>query len=72
MHHVYIICNNFKSQFHSNKPEIVIKGKSNIQSQTFINDAAKLWNHAPNALKTCKTLGSAKKQIKLFIQSLPL
>ena len=56
----------------SNKPEIVIKGKSNIQSQTFVNDAAKLWNHAPSALKTCKTLGSAKKQIKLFIQSLPL
>ena len=26
----------------SNKPEIVIKGTSNIQSQTFVNDAAKL------------------------------
>ena len=37
-----------------------------------INDDAKLWNHAPVAIKTCKTLGSAKTQIKLFIQSLPL
>ena len=49
-----------------------IKGHSKIQSQTFINDAALMWNNAPSAIKDCKTIGSVKKQIKIFIQSLPI
>ena len=56
----------------SNKPEIVIKGHSKIQSQTFINDAALLWNNAPNIIKDCKTLSAAKKQINIFIRTLPI
>ena len=56
----------------SNKPEIVITGKSKIQSLTFVNDAAHLWNRAPTAIKDSKTLGSAKKQIKTFIKTLPI
>ena len=55
-----------------NKPELVIKGNSSIQGQTFINDAARVWNNAPSVLKDCKTLSSARKQIKIFIQTLPL
>ena len=56
----------------SNKPELLIKGKSKIQSQTFVNDAALLWNRAPKSIKECKTLATAKKQIKIFINTLPL
>ena len=56
----------------SNKPEIVIKGHTKIQSQTFINDAALMWNNAPSAIKDCKTLWSVKKQIKIFVQTLPI
>ena len=56
----------------SNKPEIVIKGHSKIQSNTFIDDAAQLWNNAPSAIKNCKTISSAKKQIKIYIKTLPL
>ena len=55
-----------------NKPEIMIKGHTKIQSQTFINDAALMWNNAPRAIKDCKTLGSVKKQIKIFVQTLPI
>ena len=55
-----------------NKPEIVIKGSSMLQSQTFVNDAANLWNIAPLTIKNCTSLGSAKKQIKIFVRSLPL
>ena len=56
----------------SNKPEVVINGKSNIQSQTFINDAAKVWNNAPSVIKECTTLSSVKKQIKIFVCTLPI
>ena len=56
----------------SNKPELSIKGKTCIQSQTFINDAAKIWNNAPSDIKECKSIYAAKKQIKIYIQSLPI
>ena len=56
----------------SNKPDLIIKGKTSLQSQTFINDAASIWNSAPSTLKECNTLGSVKKQINLFIRTLPI
>ena len=56
----------------NNKPELVIKGKSYIQSQTFINDAANVWNKAPTVLKECKSLSSVKKQIRIYIKTLPI
>ena len=56
----------------SNKPELVIKGKTYTQSQTFINDAASVWNVAPKVLKECTSLSSVKKQIKIFAQTLPI
>ena len=42
-------------------------GKSLSQSQTLINDAAKIWNEAPRAVKDCTSLHQAKTQIKIFI-----
>ena len=56
----------------NNKPYLVIKGKSCIQTQTFINDAAKVWNNAPSDIKECKSLHLAKNQIKSFVKTLPL
>ena len=56
----------------SNKPELVIKGTSHTQSLTFMIDAAKVWNNAPRNIKECKTQISAKKFIKLYIQTLPI
>ena len=50
----------------------MITGKSKIQSLKFVNDAAHLWNRAPTAIKDSKTLGSAKKQIKTFIKTVPI
>ena len=35
----------------SNKPDLVITGYSIIQSQTFFNDAARVWNSAPDDIK---------------------
>ena len=56
----------------SNKPDLVITGYSHIQSQTFFNDAARVWNSAPDDIKKSKSLGSVKKLIKDFIQTLPI
>ena len=55
-----------------NKPELVASGKSCLQSQTFYNDAEKVWNVVPNDIRECKTLNAAKIRIKEFIRSLPI
>ena len=56
----------------SNKPELVITGRSAIQDSTFINDATRVWNKAPSAVRDCKTLYTVKKQIKIYIRTLPI
>ena len=56
----------------TNKPELMISGKSYLQSHTFYNDAAKVWNGVPVEIKKCKTLISAKKSIKKFVLTLPI
>ena len=56
----------------SNKPQLVTNGKTLIQSQTFINDGANVWNKAPIVIKECKSLYAVKKQIKLFVRTLPI
>ena len=42
------------------------------QASTFINDAAHVWNNAPVAIKNCKSLNSVKKQIKIYVCTLPI
>ena len=43
-----------------NKPDLIISGISNIQSHSFINDAARVWNEASRQIKDSMTLSSAK------------
>ena len=43
-----------------------------ILTSTFVNDAAKLWNNAPDTIKQCGTLYAVKKQIKIYTATLPL
>ena len=49
-----------------------IKGTSFTQSNTFINDAARVWNNAPQAIKDCKSIDTAKKAIRQYIVTLPI
>ena len=56
----------------TNKPDLVIKGKTAIQDSTFFNDAVRVWNMAPVEIKNCRTLHTMKKQIKTFIRTLPI
>ena len=43
-----------------------------ILTSTFINDAAKIWNNAPECIKLSKTVYSAKKNIKMYTATLPI
>ena len=42
------------------------------QKDAFYNDAARVWNAAPNNIKDCKTISIVKKHIKTFVQTLPV
>ena len=37
-----------------------------------IGDATRLWNKAPNIIRNAKSIGIAKKEIKLFCKNLPI
>ena len=51
----------------------IIESLQTCQSSTsFLNDAARIWNKAPEALKECTSIYSAKKQIKSFASSIPI
>ena len=52
--------------------KLVEKGKSTLSQATFLNDACKIWNSAPDVIKNCQTIWSAKNQIKKFVITLPV
>ena len=55
----------------SNKKLVQTKG-STLTNDSFIYDATRLWNMAPESIKMSKSLLSAKAEIKKFCVSLPL
>ena len=61
-----------RGQSYQKTPDLIIRGKSKIQEQTFYNDAARVWNAAPNNIKDCKTISTVKKHIKTFVRTLPV
>ena len=56
----------------SKKGDVIVNGKTELRQSSFKNDAAKNWNHAPECIKLCKSLHSAKNLIKKFVQTLPI
>ena len=50
---------------------LVEHGLSELWKKTFLNDAAHVWNVTPESIKSAKSLYSAKKAIKTFVQTLP-
>ncbi len=47
-------------------------GRSTRAKKSFICDAAKVWNKAPEKIRTSKTLTTAKKAIREHCKSLPI
>ena len=56
----------------TNEYNLMLTRHSLSEDATFINDAARLWNLAPRAIKECKSLFTVKKEIKKFVLTLPL
>ena len=52
--------------------KLIESGSSKLAKGTFINDAAKIWNRAPDSIKYAKSLSIAKKEIKIFVAKIPL
>ena len=47
--------------------------KVTVKSQrSYTNDAIHIWNQAPNSIKDCVSIYSAKKAIKAFVALLPI
>ena len=51
---------------------IKLYASTNVTQNTFINDGIKAWNQVSCKLKDCKTLGSAKSEIKKLVKTLPI
>ena len=47
-------------------------GISKVTQNTFIKDCKKMWNNAPAAIRMCETLYSAKKEMKKYVNTLPI
>ena len=47
-------------------------GRSTNTKKTCISDAISLWNSCTKEITTCKSLYKVKKEIKLYVQSLPI
>ena len=47
-------------------------GNSKIQSASFYNDAARVWNQLPIQIKNCLTLSAVKRETKKYVKTLPI
>ena len=45
---------------------------SSRATSTFLNDSTRAWNKAPNSIKNCTSLLSAKQAIEAFVMTLPV
>ena len=52
--------------------QLIESGKSNLLQSTFISDASRAWNRAPDKIKHCNSIWSAKKEIKKYVSTLPV
>ena len=47
-------------------------GKTTLTQKTCISDAIRLWNQAPDVIKSSATVWKAKKEIKSYVKTLPI
>ena len=52
--------------------DLIIQGKNDLCTSSFILDASKNWNNAPRSIKDSLTIHKAKIEIKKFVTTLPL
>ena len=64
--------NSYMSSRASTLGNLIVKGKTELRQSSFVNDAAKNWNNAPINITQSKSLSNAKREIKIFVQTLLL
>ena len=47
-------------------------GMCNVTKNTYISDAVRLWNKAPEKITTSMSVYQAKREIRLFVNLLPI
>ena len=47
-------------------------GRTNVVIHSFVGDAARLWNNAPDEIKNTKTISRAKQAIRKYVKTLPV
>ena len=52
--------------------KLIESGFSNLAKDSFLSDAIRLWNKAPDAITKCSSIYSVKKEIKVFVKTLPI
>ena len=52
--------------------KLIEQGRSNLAINSCMGDGTRLWNQAPQSVKNCTSLMTAKKEIKKFAASLPI
>ena len=52
--------------------DLVLQGKNELCTTSFLQDSARIWNNAPNDIKDCNSIYKAKKNIKKLVHTLPL
>ena len=50
----------------------ICNGKTEASQSTFLNDSKRVWNEAPQAIRDCKSIFTAKTEIKKFVKTIPL
>ena len=51
---------------------LIESGKSCISQKTCMNDAIRIWNLAPDKITSAQSLYQAKREIKIYVQTLPV
>ena len=67
-----VVSENMSTTRAINSGKLVELGVSNLSKCTFHNDAIKAWNVAPISIKSCKTIFAAKREIRIFVKTLPV
>ena len=52
--------------------KLIQKKGTTLSQDSFVYDATKIWNNAPDSIKLAKTLTSAKTEIKKYCCTLPM
>ena len=52
--------------------KLIEEGSSKLTINSFVGDAIRLWNNAPEEIKKTKSIYSAKLEIKKIVMTLPI